>query len=111
MPRSRSRPLHGKVAQLMWLPTWAWCCQDPEPKINWDEQMSQSGGKKQTQQQNAKEEREREEVKMREEETNQQGEVMKIMCVLNTESAIASGKSAFRIAKILSIRRFPVKSG
>ena len=54
MLRSRSRSLHGKVTQLMWLPTWAWCCQDREPQIDWNDRWDRCGGKKQTQQHNTK---------------------------------------------------------
>ena len=77
--------------------------------------MRKSGGKKQTQEHNGKERErrgEREEVKMREEGTNQQGEVMKIICFEKTQkNAVASGKSAFHIAKIQKILRFPAKKG
>ena len=77
--------------------------------------MRQGGGKKQTQQHNAKERErrgEREKVKMREEETNQWGEVMKIMCLLkHKKNAVASGKSAFYTLKIQKYYVFLKKRG
>ena len=86
--------LIGKWPQWMWLPPWAWCCQDPDPQIDWNEQMRQRWWEEAdtaAQHEGRRRERRR---RGSEEERRGKGNRWWKSCAFKTQkNAVASGKS------------------